>query len=115
MDSFGQYTGLLNGEQTSTSGYSTTEWSVQYQQPPKVVSILPGQFTKTKVYTNLPRKPLVFVQPSPQEQLSEGSTFILFLLAALLFCAFLMASTIAIVSSFQHGRLTKEEKNENRR
>jgi len=71
VDSFGQYTGLLNSETTSMSDYSTTEWPVKYQQPPKVVSILPGQFTKTKVYTSVPRKPSVFVQPSPQEQLSE--------------------------------------------
>jgi hypothetical protein len=88
--------------------YQTTEepTTVKTQTLTETVSIFPGKITETKIYANAPTKTSVFIQPVEENQLSQGSTLLLFLLAALLFCAFLMASTIAIVSSFQNGRLT---------
>jgi hypothetical protein len=44
-----------------------------------------------------------------QKPLNQGSTLLLFLLAALLFCACLTASTLAFVSSFRNER-TSERK-----
>ena len=85
---------------------SDKESSEKPQRLPKTISIIPGKVSETKIYSNSPSKTSVVIEPVGQGQLNEGSTLLLFLLAALLFCAFLMASTIAIVSSFHHGRLT---------
>ncbi len=99
-------------EQSTTLEYekldqtSEEPTTVITQKLTQTVSIIPGRITETKIYANVPSKTSVFIQPVEENQLSQGSTLLLFLLAALLFCAFLMASTIAIVSSFQNGRLT---------
>lgn len=48
--------------------------------------------------------------------LNQGSTLLLFLLAALLFCACVMASTLAFVSSFRDKRtLVEKEQTEIKR
>jgi hypothetical protein len=47
--------------------------------------------------------------PSQPKPLNQGSTLLLFLLSALLFCACLTASTLAFVSSF-HNERTLEKK-----
>jgi len=60
----------------------------------------------TLVVTDLPDKLSTSTIQNTEEQkpLNQGSTLLLFLLAALLFCACVMASTLAFVSSFQNER-----------
>jgi hypothetical protein len=65
----------------------------------------------TLVVTELPEKlsTTAMKNLNEEKQLNQGSTLVLFLLAALLFCACVMASTLAFVSSFRNER-TSEEK-----
>ena len=100
VDSFGKLTGLLYDK----SQDETTSAPVEENKPKKKtqISIIPGKVTETKIYARLPANSVITTEQSEEQQpeaLDQGSTLLLFLLAALLFCACLMASTIAIVSS----------------
>ncbi len=76
--SFGKYTGLLNDDHSSASEYETTDRSseesttrlpIKTQQLTKTVSIIPRKVTKTKVFTTVPSKASVMIQPVEEEQL----------------------------------------------
>ena len=54
-------------------------------------------------------RPMKTQVKSSKQPLSQGSTLVLFLVAALLFCACLMASTLAFVSSFQNGKRLRRD------
>ena len=78
------------------------------------LTIIPGTVKQTKVYMNAPKKPMMMMMTSSNDnaeerlvQLDQGSTLLLFLLAALLFCACLMASIVAIVSSLREAARPK--------
>ena len=73
------------------------------------ISTLPTnemQVEKNDQIIDIPKdllRPMKSNGKSSKQPLSQGSTLVLFLVAALLFCACLMASTLAFVSSFQNG------------
>ena len=68
--------------------------------------------TNDVVVTDLPTEFSTSRKKTIKEEisLSQGSTLILFLLAALLFCGFVSASVLACVSSFQNKRTLEEKK-----
>jgi hypothetical protein len=86
-----------------------TRFPVNKQRLTQTETIIPGKITETKIFANAPSQTFIVSEPIPvrQSQLSQGSTLLLFLLAALAFCTFLMASTIAVVSSFRDERISK--------
>jgi len=86
-----------------------TRFPVNKQRLTQTETIIPGKITETKIFANAPSQTYIVSEPIPvrQSQLSQGSTLLLFLLAALAFCTFLMASTIAVVSSFRDERISK--------
>jgi hypothetical protein len=63
------------------------------------------------IVPSLPNKISTSTMKNKKEQklLNQGSTLLLFLLAAFLFCACAMASTLAFVSSFRNGRTSGRE------
>jgi hypothetical protein len=63
------------------------------------------------IVTDFPSKlsEITTENPTQPKPLNQGSTLLLFLLSALLFCACLTASTLAFVSSF-HNKRTLEKK-----
>ena len=77
------------------------------------LTIVPGTVKETKVYMNTPKKSMMMMTSSNDNaeersvQLDQGSILLLFLLAALLFCACLMASIVAIVSSLREAAKLK--------
>ena len=86
--------------------------------PVKTVSvtkfmIIPGTVKETKVYKDASKKSMMMMASSNDNmeqqsvQLDQGSTLLLFLLAALSFCACLMASIVAIVSSLREAARLK--------
>jgi hypothetical protein len=93
---------------------SIEETTSKPQQLVKTFSFIPGKITETKIFDNEASKAYFMRHPEQhQQQLSQGSTLLLFLLAALLFCACMMASVIAIVSFFfGRGRSIGEYQNE---
>ena len=69
------------------------------------------------VVTSLPNRifPSTTTHENSKEEeetqpLNQGSTLLLFLLAGLLFCACVLASTLAFVSSFRNERTSEEQK-----
>jgi len=91
------------------SSQPSTRFPVNKQRLTQTETIIPGKITETKIFANAPSQTYIVSEPIPvrQSQLSQGSTLLLFLLAALAFCTFLMASTIAVVSSFRDERISK--------
>jgi len=93
----------------------TAPTAVFDQEALKKISYIPNDFmvldeNNTIVVTDLPEKhPLTTMKyKNEQQPLTQGSTLILFLLAALLLCACVMASTLAFVSSFRNERTSEE-------
>jgi hypothetical protein len=87
------------------------------QQALDKVSNIPNDFlildeNNDLVVTGLPNKIFTTTMAHKIEEeekpLNQGSTLLLFLLAALLFCACVLASTLAFVSSFQDERTSGE-------
>jgi hypothetical protein len=73
----------------------------------EVVTVSPGKLTKpikTQDKDSSEHEDEHEDDHKPKKPLNQGSTLLLFLLAALLFCACLTASTLAFVSSFQNER-----------
>ncbi len=91
------------------SSQPSTRFPVNRQRLTQTETIIPGKITETKIFANAPSQTYIVSEPIPvrQSQLSQGSTLLLFLLAALAFCTFLMASIIAVVSSFRDERISK--------
>jgi hypothetical protein len=81
-----------------SSDESTTRRTVHKITETEIV--FPVEIIQTKVYGNNPTK-LYIGDEHVQKQLSQSSTLLLFLLATLVFCTFLLATTIAVVSSFR--------------
>ena len=97
---------------------STVPTAVFDQQALDKVSNVPTDFlvldeSNDLIVTGLPNQTFTTTNAYKKEEeakpLSQGSTLLLFLLAALLFCACVLASTLAFVSSFRNERTFEEQ------